>query len=101
VKFDLICANLPYIPSGRLSSLKAADWEPATSLNGGRDGLDHIRRLLAASQGSLSSSGAVLLEVDISNAAQAANLAHQVFPKANVQVVQDLSGRDRLLSVYL
>ena len=101
VKFDLICANLPYIPSGRLSSLKAADWEPATSLNGGRDGLDHIRRLLAASQGSLSSSGAVLLEVDISNAAQAANLAHQVFPQANVQVVQDLSGRDRLLSVYL
>lgn len=101
VKFDLICANLPYIPSGRLSSLKAADWEPVTALDGGSDGLEHIRCILAASQNRVSGSGAVLLEVDISNAAQAANLAHQIFPQANVHVDQDLSGRDRLLSVYL
>ncbi len=101
VKFDLICANLPYIPSSRLPSLKVTDWEPVISLNGGTDGLDQIRGLLAALQGRISNNGAVLLEVDISNAAQAANLARQIYPQANVQVVQDLSGRDRLLSVYI
>jgi release factor glutamine methyltransferase len=101
VKLDLICANLPYIPSSRLSSLKVSNWEPVTSLDGGSDGLDQIRRLLKVSQDSISSRGALLLEIDISNAAQAANLAHQVFPQAKVKVVQDLSGRDRLLSVYL
>jgi release factor glutamine methyltransferase len=101
VKFDLICANLPYIPSGRLSSLTVADWEPEISLNGGRDGLDQIRRLLAGSRGRISSNGAVLLEVDICNAARAANFARQIYPQAEVKVIQDLSGRDRLLILYL
>ncbi|MCI0520432.1 MAG: peptide chain release factor N(5)-glutamine methyltransferase, partial [Chloroflexi bacterium] len=44
--FDLICANLPYIASEFLSVLRVAHAEPRLALDGGRDGLALIRRLL-------------------------------------------------------
>ena len=100
-EIDLLCANLPYIPTGRLPSLKVSKWEPQTALNGGRDGLDQVRRLLLSSRGRLSVDAAIMLEVDVSNAAAAAAFAHEVYPQAVIQLIQDLSGRDRLLSLQL
>src|SRR5271157_4262501 len=38
--FDLICANLPYIPTGKLRGLPIYGREPALALDGGDDGLD-------------------------------------------------------------
>ena len=37
--FDLICANLPYIPSETLEDLEVARYEPKLALDGGKDGL--------------------------------------------------------------
>jgi release factor glutamine methyltransferase len=37
--FDVICANLPYIPTAALADLEVARREPARALDGGRDGL--------------------------------------------------------------
>src|SRR5215216_2772456 len=45
-RFDLICANLPYIPSETLRGLPIYGREPMLALDGGTDGLDLIRRLL-------------------------------------------------------
>ncbi len=48
---DLIVTNLPYIPSAELDALEpeVARWEPRLALDGGEDGLDLFRRLLADS----------------------------------------------------
>ncbi|HEY5472741.1 MAG TPA: HemK/PrmC family methyltransferase, partial [Candidatus Limnocylindrales bacterium] len=47
--FDLVLANLPYIPSGDIDGLPvAASFEPRAALDGGPDGLTIIRRLLGA-----------------------------------------------------
>ncbi|PJF27601.1 MAG: peptide chain release factor N(5)-glutamine methyltransferase, partial [Phototrophicales bacterium] len=45
--FDLIMANLPYIPSETARSLPVAKHEPLIALDGGADGLALIARLLA------------------------------------------------------
>jgi release factor glutamine methyltransferase len=44
--FDLICANLPYIPSEKLTNLEVVRHEPRLALDGGPQGLDAIACLL-------------------------------------------------------
>jgi len=63
-KFDLIAANLPYIPAGEIASLSPeVRHDPATALDGGPDGLDTIRRLVETSPDHLAPGGALLLEI--------------------------------------
>ena len=45
-QFKLICANLPYIPTETLRSLKVYQRDPGLALDGREDGLWQIRRLL-------------------------------------------------------
>jgi release factor glutamine methyltransferase len=46
--FDLVISNPPYIPRGSISFLpKDVQQEPRAALDGGKDGLDHIRTLLS------------------------------------------------------
>ena len=48
VRVDILLANLPYIPTDRLSSLPISvrDYEPTIALDGGSDGLYYITKLL-------------------------------------------------------
>ena len=57
-------ANLPYIPAGELAALPAdVRSEPALALDGGADGLDLVRRLVADAPALLSPGGALALEI--------------------------------------
>ncbi len=64
--FHLIAANLPYIPSGEMRFLPEGtrDFEPWIALDGGREGLDIIRRLIADANRYLCRGGMLALEVD-------------------------------------
>ncbi len=64
--FDIIAANLPYIPSGRLPLLPEGirDYEPSLALDGGTDGLEVIRRLVAGACGHAGDGGILALEVE-------------------------------------
>ena len=99
VQFDLICANLPYIPTETLHSLKVYQREPELALDGGEDGLVQIRRLLNEAETALAPGGLLLLEIEASSGAAVHSLAREAFPKADVLVLPDLAGRDRLISV--
>jgi release factor glutamine methyltransferase len=51
-QFQLIVANLPYIPTGQIDGLmREVRHEPRLALDGGADGLDLIRRLIVQSSG--------------------------------------------------
>ncbi len=97
--FDLIAANLPYIPTERLASLEVARREPRIALDGGADGLALIRRLLMQAQSRLRPGGVIMLEIDDSHAHSASEAARSFFPNAAVQVYNDLTSRPRVLVV--
>jgi len=99
--FNLICANLPYIPTATLLQLPIFGREPTLALDGGEDGLDKIRRLLALAPEWLAPNGMMLLEVEATLGFQALNLARDLFSQASIHLHQDLTGRDRLLEILI
>jgi release factor glutamine methyltransferase len=99
--FDLICANLPYIPTETLRGLPIYGREPSLALDGGADGLDPMRRLLAIAPAWLAPDGVLLLEVEATRGTPALSLAYDAFEKAEIHLHQDLAGRDRLLEIRL
>lgn len=62
---NLIVSNPPYIPTSDINSLppEVRDHEPRAALDGGRDGLDLIRRIIEGSAEFLIDNGCLLLEV--------------------------------------
>ena len=97
--FNLITANLPYIPTATLETLDVYTREPTLALDGGVDGLDLIKRLLKDAPRYLAPKGLILLEIDSSHGQNALKLANNFFPKAENELIQDLSGRDRFITI--
>lgn len=98
---DMICANLPYIPTQTLHQLEVYGREPEMALDGGSLGLEHISRLIAQSTRLLAPGGLLLLEIEASQGESASELARQSFPGAAVRLLPDLAGKDRLISIQL
>jgi release factor glutamine methyltransferase len=64
--FDLITANLPYIPSAEISTLsREVQHDPLLALDGGADGLDLVHRLAPLAYECLTPGGYLLLEIGI------------------------------------
>jgi len=98
-RFDLICANLPYIPSERLHKLEIFGREPDLSLDGGSHGLDFIEDIIYEAPQYLLEGGLLLLEIDSSQGLIVKNLARNQFPDAIVEVIPDLTGDERVVSI--
>jgi release factor glutamine methyltransferase len=97
VRFDLICANPPYIPSGALRHLPIYGKEPTLALDGGTGGLTTIRQLLQQAVHCLTEDGLLLVEIEASQGEAVYALAEQTFPTSELRILPDLAGRDRLL----
>ncbi len=97
--FNLITANLPYIPSATLKTLAVYTREPTIALDGGADGLDLIRRFLKDAPHFLAPKGMVLLEIDSSHGLKALQLAKEFFPNATIKLQKDYSDRDRFIKI--
>lgn len=97
--FDLICANLPYIPSRTLMGLEVFGREPLIALDGGPDGLTHIERLLNDLPRILAARGLALLEIEAGQGEAVQTLARKALPRADIRVRRDLAGKPRLLVV--
>ena len=99
--FDLICSNLPYIPTGELHNLPVFNREPTLALDGGEDGLDQFRKLMKLAPEWLAPNGLILLEIEATQGRKALSIAREAFPDADIRLQQDLAGKDRLLSIDL
>jgi len=97
--FDLIVSNPPYIAQAELPALERGvrDWEPLGALDGGRDGLRALRRVLRLAPAVLGPGGLLLLEIDSRRAAASQGLAESL-GWVDVRVFQDLYGRDRYVA---
>ena len=98
---QLVCANLPYIPQEILSGLPVFRNEPVLALDGGPGGLTILERLLHQASTRMAPGGLLLLEIEASQGQVVPQLAQQFFPSAAVDLLRDLAGRDRLVSIQL
>jgi len=75
-RVDILTANVPYVPSGevRLLPAESREHEPRSTVDGGPDGLDLLRRVSAAAPGWLAPGGYLLSEVSDRQAATAAGI---------------------------
>lgn len=98
-RFDLVVANPPYIAEAELPALspEVRLWEPRLALTPGGDGLDACRSILRDVRSVLVPSGRVLLEIGASQGDAVAALCQSAGLQA-VTVLQDMDGRDRVVS---
>ncbi len=98
---DLITANLPYVTKGEISRTGLSDFEPRIALDGGADGLDKIRQLCQQVADKLNHRGCMLLEIGQGQGRAVTSLIQRCFPSASVEVIPDLQGIERIVSLCL
>lgn len=103
-RYHVIVANPPYIQSGDVAALapEVTEWDPPAALDGGHDGLDAYRAILADVQRVLDPGGWVVFEVGHGQASQVAELAAASgLERAPMDwpLLKDLGGRQRCVAV--
>jgi release factor glutamine methyltransferase len=101
-RFDLVTANAPYVSSREIPSLPAdvRDHEPRVALDGGTDGLDVVRRIVAGAPARLGPDGVLAVEVGAGQAHAAADL----FARAgfvDIAIARDYARIERVVSGVL
>ena len=94
-RFDLILANPPYVEDGADLSPSVRDYEPATALFSGPDGLDDHRLLIPQLPHLLAENGVAVLEIGPLQAHLATEIGHRAGFSAALR--EDLAGRPRAL----
>lgn len=97
--FDLICANLPYIPTDILRKLDVFGREPSLALDGGPNGLCLIQALLSRAHQFLSPGGLLLSEIEANQGKSAIELAQTFLSGSEIILHKDYAGHDRLLYI--
>ncbi|MCJ8307820.1 MAG: peptide chain release factor N(5)-glutamine methyltransferase [Hyphomicrobiales bacterium] len=97
-QFDLIVSNPPYIVSAELENLEpeVVRFDPRLALDGGADGLDAYREILAGAREYLVPNGCVVLEIGYDQRQLVSELAVASGWKVK-QSAEDLAGQDRAL----
>lgn len=97
-RFDLIAANLPYIPEPMRAELpeNVRDYEPEEALFAGIDGLDVIARAIKKIPQFLNPAGIMIFELDPCHAERAARLAEEA-GLDDVRLIHDQYGVIRFL----
>lgn len=96
--YDLVVANLPYIPTADVPQKPdPVGFEPLTALDGGPDGLEHYRKLLAAAPTMLRPGALLLLEAAPPTIHTLFALTQAALPSARVEIRQDYSGQERYI----
>jgi release factor glutamine methyltransferase len=97
-RFDVVVSNPPYIPSGDIPglALDVRDFEPVGALDGGPDGLDAYRAIIAQLPRLLEPGGLIAFETGWDQAAGVQALLVAAGLSA-LSVRQDLAGKDRVV----
>lgn len=96
-RFDLVCANLPYLPAGSMLAAEVVA-QPRTALYAGQDGAELVARLLEMAPARLHPGGRVLAELDPSILSAVLDVADRTFTGRRIH--NDLGGHERVLEAW-
>jgi len=97
-KFDCITVNPPYIPSNEIKKLqKEVQQEPVLALDGGTDGLDFYRSIIAACGEYMNESAAIFLEIGSEQGQDVFVMLDMLHKFENVKIINDLENRHRVV----
>lgn len=95
--FDLIVSNPPYIPSAECDHLQPEVMkEPRMALDGGPDGLDFYRRIIACAPEHLNDGGMLAFEIGIGEEMDIVPML-SVYGFHDISVLDDLAGIPRMI----
>jgi release factor glutamine methyltransferase len=96
--FDVIVANPPYVASKVIETLKpeVREHDPRVALDGGSDGLEAYRTILATARIWLNSDGFLVLEVGYDQGRAVKGLVERAGFR-DVRIERDLEGLDRMV----
>lgn len=99
-RFDLIISNPPYVTTTEWTGLDPVvrDREPRVALDGGEDGLEVIRTVVAGAPVRLREGGALLLEIGMSQGSAVLRLLEAEALLSDGRIGTDLAGRPRFAS---
>ena len=97
-RFDVLVCNPPYVATREIDGLEpeVRDHEPRAALDGGRDGLEFIRRIVP-SLPSILTGGALAAFEMAPDQGETVMLLLRRAGADEVEIVKDLSGRDRVI----
>ena len=100
--FDLIISNPPYVGWMEQDeiSIEVKKYDPEIALFAGNDGFDAYKRIIPNLAKFLNPDGFVVLEVGASQSKKVKNMMNS-FGFFDVEIVKDLSGKDRLIASKL
>jgi release factor glutamine methyltransferase len=97
---DVIVANLPYLTSAEVrAGTGSLLFEPHLALDGGADGLDVVRRLVAVLPERLAPGGAALLEIGQGQLDALRDLVGELPMQTRVTALHDLAGIERVVRI--
>lgn len=95
-KFDIIVSNPPYIETDTIKQLEIqVQNEPKIALDGGIDGLDFYRNILANSKRYLKQNGTIAMEIGYNQRKSVTDLFKTQYK--NIYCKKDLAGNDRVV----
>lgn len=97
IEFDLIIANLPYLDPQWIGD--KLSYEPMNALNGGKDGLEVIKKFVSQSKKYLSKNGAIMLEIDPRQKEKIKKIAKIYYPNKKIILIKDLACLDRVVKI--
>ena len=101
IRVDLVISNPPYIATGEMRDLDVSRHEPHLALDGGADGLVIIRRLLQQLPSVCNEGALVLIEIGADQGGAMLDLVRRQLNPAEVGLIQDYAGHDRVVRIQL
>lgn len=102
-RYHVVVSNPPYIETKTIETLDATvrEFEPRLALDGGKDGLDFYRNIIAQLPNVLYPQAIVAFEVGVGQSENVTKLLQEKFPYARIETTYDINQKDRIVTAEI
>lgn len=106
-KYDLIIANLPYVPKNDLKQHKKNNklwknpllYEPENAIFAKNKGMNIIKKFIDQAKNRINNNGMILIEADPRNIKDISIYAKNCFKNFKIEIIKDFSNKKRVLKI--